>query len=785
MRFFKLISRTLIVAGIWTFLALDAGALEVKLTVSEPAGLERKGEVVTTGVPFAKGVLKDVSKLGVSLGGKAIPAQFTKTISWDDGSVRWALLDTQIDIPANGQVKLLVSDVSGPKAPAAPVKVDVGAAAIKVSTGALKMVISRKDFKLISSLKVGAQELLTAASRGLVLHKAGGGTVAAAAPTKVTLEHVGPMKAIVVLRGRFPGVHQNLLGYTARITAYAGRKYIKVHVWLENDGGETSRSKGGPKWFGFDGLEVDLGLGLGAKIKAECQGVSATGDFKVAQGANPGYDWKSMKYTITSGGEELKSGSRTDGVVSLSGLAAMTVAIRHFWQNYEKSIELKDKALKLWLWPRDGQWPRSTASRGHDSGEFAKYRKAGLYHLQGGVHKGHEIILDASGRGSQVASATISKPLMALATPQYYAGTEAAAGWFAPASFKSGQADYDSKVSGWNKCALNGVDLDPKNRGSIYYARRGGADNRGFWYGWMDFGDNLWACGYSTLHYDWTWIMMLNYLRDGNRGFLDMGTTMARHRIDVDQIWSSLDSKYYRNLTKYEKCFTSIHGGIKDGHYGPIPSHVWLSGVVLYYMITGEEKARECAINCGQGLRNRQVSKYKANPSTKGQTRSSGWTILAMCSLFDLTADKKYLDDALVLFNNHIVKQWEANGPYLVKGNFLQYYYSTQGLCELQHRTGDAKVMKLLEEGCAGSFPGGKYSEWKIFLTNIYAYVGYKKNNPAYIKKARELFCSYVPASSSPPCYRGGSGAWDKESGKMIRNGHILQFVQWKLKQGK
>ena len=57
-----------------------AGAVEVKLTVEDPAKVARKGEAVTTGVPFAKGVLKDVSKLSVSAGGKKVPAQLRATM---------------------------------------------------------------------------------------------------------------------------------------------------------------------------------------------------------------------------------------------------------------------------------------------------------------------------------------------------------------------------------------------------------------------------------------------------------------------------------------------------------------------------------------------------------------------------------------------------------------------------------------------------------------------------------------------------------------------------------
>jgi hypothetical protein len=255
---------------------------------------------------------------------------------------------------------------------------------------------------------------------------------------------------------------------------------------------------------------------------------------------------------------------------------------------------------------------------------------------------------------------------------------------------------------------------------------------------------------------------------------------MARHRIDVDQIWTG-DSQYYSGLTRYEKCFTSVHGGLKQGYYGPIPSHNWISGVVLYYMLTGEPQAKECAFSNHAGMKRRLIDRQDKKPNPKTQTRELGWTILNLCSLYDLTADKKYLDDALILFNKPVTMQWQQSGPYLQKG--LQYYYSTQGFCELHHRTGDEKVMKLLREGCAGDFSKHKtYDEWKVFVSNIYAYVGYKDKNDVYIARAEKLFSEYAAKSIS--CYRPGSGAWDKESGKFMRNGHILQYVEWKKKGG-
>src|SRR5690242_9415738 len=93
-----------------TLLAIDVCAAEVKLQVTETDRIARSPAVVTTGVPFSRGAVKDVNRLSISSRGKPIPAQFTKIAPWDDGSVRWALMDVQLDVPAGGKADLVVSD---------------------------------------------------------------------------------------------------------------------------------------------------------------------------------------------------------------------------------------------------------------------------------------------------------------------------------------------------------------------------------------------------------------------------------------------------------------------------------------------------------------------------------------------------------------------------------------------------------------------------------------------------------------------------------------------------
>jgi len=79
-------------------------AIEVRFIVADDAGTIRKGGVVTSGVPFARGAVRDLKRLSVSVGEKHLPAQFIETAPWDDGSVRWALMDTQADVPGGAHV---------------------------------------------------------------------------------------------------------------------------------------------------------------------------------------------------------------------------------------------------------------------------------------------------------------------------------------------------------------------------------------------------------------------------------------------------------------------------------------------------------------------------------------------------------------------------------------------------------------------------------------------------------------------------------------------------------
>lgn len=804
-------------------------AVEVKLQAVETAGVARSPAVITTGVPFASGAVRDVARLSVMIGGKQVPAQFTRLAPWPDGSVRWALMDVQADVAANGKVDLTVSDSGTNPAPTGPVKVETGADAVTVSTGPLTLTLNRKGVGLFGSIKVDGKERVTSAGRGLVVCAADGKEIPAGPPTEVTVEQVGPLRAVVCLRGKFPGLHDELLNYTVRVTAFAGQKFVKVHAWLENKGAMgyfvpkdfERREQEAPakfEWFPFKGMSVELGLG--ADEVARCEGVEGSGEFKVFQtclhsrtkqpgdSTGPFYTWPDFDYIITSGGKELKRGVRTDGVVGLTGQAGpLTVAIRDFWQNYEKAIELVSPAsgpgpatLKLWLWPVGGQWPRPYywLTYGIDK-TIVSAIKPGMYLLPGGVRKGHEFILDLSGSDAKASAAALSAPLTALASAEYYATTEAAVFLFAPPEIRTPDDDGNAKLNSQMRMLRSMADHN--NPAGLFMARRvsdysscRGVPSSTYWFGWMDYGD-LCASGHGPvgLSHDWLRIALAGALRTGEPAFMELATAMARHRIDVDQLWSDRDRPEFAGLQRGSDNWPSYH--CSTLHSPPTPADDWLAGVVFYYMLTGEPQALECASRNAAGLARSWawVDQSRTWGYLRGDMAANAQGIESFCAMYDLTADKKWLDLAMDLFNRHVMPKWKDLGPFLHDADHqirsqdyiqedMKYCYSIATFCELHRRTGDKNVFKLLEEGCQKEFPDS-FFQAPLFLSDLYGYVALKSGNRELLDKAAESFGLGFPESKCPPAFLAANSIWTRTSAMMLRTGSLLQYAAWKMEQ--
>jgi hypothetical protein len=313
----------------------------------------------------------------------------------------------------------------------------------------------------------------------------------------------------------------------------------------------------------------------------------------------------------------------------------------------------------------------------------------------------------------------------------------------------------------------------------------------------MDFGD-LFEDGHGQvhLHYDWTRITLAGALRTGDMNFIRLASDMARHRIDVDQLWSDREIPECRGLQRGDSSgCSSYHCSWLSGP--PSPGGNWVAGVVLYYMLTGEPKALECCQRNGEGLKAAWawVARTKPWAGPQGDMATNATSMTAYCALYGLTADKQWLEEALKLFNTNVTAKWKGLGPHLHDGanqiqsqDYIQedmkYCYAIAPLCELHYLTGDEQLFKLLTEGCAKPFPDS-FFEAPLFLSDLFAYVGYKANNAEYLTKAADLFAQSFPESKCPPVFMAGNSTWTRTSAMTLRTGHLLQYAAWKMKERK
>ena len=267
-----------------------AEAMRVPLTVREWSGIARAHEPVTAGVPFAPGALRDVSALAaLNEKGERIPAQFTVTAKWPDGSVRWLLCDFQASVGANGAAEYALTEgptdrslrserrlrpvaeaVSREPAPLAgetPLRLEEDEGKYTVTTGPLRFTVLKQGFDLLHEVWVDRDgdgtfsddELMASSGPDLGLALLGPGgegryTSGHGEVTETTVEYRGPVRIGLRVRGTLKDARgSGELRYTARIEAFAGQSYVRTTVTLENPNAGGRLSNMDSNYWGLGG----------------------------------------------------------------------------------------------------------------------------------------------------------------------------------------------------------------------------------------------------------------------------------------------------------------------------------------------------------------------------------------------------------------------------------------------------------------------------------------------------------------------------------------------------
>ena len=387
-----------------------------ELELKEISGVERRAWPVTTGVPMPQGLLRQPDEVVLlDAAGNPVPAQFAVQSRWiRDGSIRWLLVDTQADIGA-GELKrfALARRPADYTPPASPLKVVDAEHAVTVVTGPLKFVVSKREgFQLFSAVwldvdgdgkfRLSEQIIQPAADDGAALLEMGTGKwhlSAAAAPRRVVVETLGPLRAVIRVDGTHiarEGIPGGCYDYTCRIYAYAGKSFLKVQYTLKNlrwqrpfrsyrfkDGVLTTTvavGSGRACTFGHEAGPVRLELQPGetASLYQDSSGGPRWKQDLPNQystwpdGRIPGVTFRG--YRIRRGGpkafEEIAAGNYAPGWVDLSDEKwGLTVFVADFAPQYPKALDVVDNRVLVHLFAPYGKrthWLEFNTCKTHD-----------------------------------------------------------------------------------------------------------------------------------------------------------------------------------------------------------------------------------------------------------------------------------------------------------------------------------------------------------------------------------------------------------------------------------
>jgi prenyltransferase beta subunit len=301
----------------------DAVALQV---TGQPADGPRTAHV-SQGIPFPRGMLNETTRLGL----KEAPLQTQVLSVWDDGSVRWLLVDADVALTPSGRATLSLTD--GHTAEPEPQLAEGTDAAIRLKTAHFTLAIPRQSFGPMA----GAPGVLNGVW-DLVGRFAGRQFRASRGSYRTRIETNGPLRATVVISGTLSDGTDEPFLYELRVTAYRGSPDIELAptFTLVTDEAEVQLD--------------EMTLELGASPAAGPAIVGGEQPQAVERGAGQTVSLlqdQREHYVIRLGAEERASGTHAAGWLTAGDT---TVAVRRFWQQFAKGLSVSDEGFRVELW---------------------------------------------------------------------------------------------------------------------------------------------------------------------------------------------------------------------------------------------------------------------------------------------------------------------------------------------------------------------------------------------------------------------------------------------------
>jgi hypothetical protein len=650
--------------------------LKVQLTLtSKDRLLVRNGEPVVLGVPLARASFTKQKKLELTDScGNRVPCDVTVLDHWPDESARWALLAFCARTGGeHARFGLRLTDDRGDEqtvSESPKLQIENGDRGYTISTGPLRLTLGDGEgWPVRQVTDPRGADWLSPAHSGLQF-KLEDGTTAICNVHTIHFESTGSVRASAVCHGTASLKAGKRLEVIWRLEFFAGLPIVIVHLTIRNP--HRAVHPGGYWELGDSGSVLLREAAFRLSVRNAVKGANAfcspepdleqlpvTLPFEIYQDSSGGENWRSRNHVNRAGQLPMNlqgyrftevmqhKGNRSTPIASVESACGMlSLASRHFWQNFPKALEISESEISLSLFPR--QW--------ND-----------LHELQGGEQKTHTFAISFGHDGiTEVPLEWFRQPLIPAFDPEWIAETEAVT-YLTPTENDS-SSPYQTLVN----LAIAGDDTFEHKREKI--------DE----YGWRNFGD-LYAdhetvfaedpggpgplISHYNNQYDPIAGFCYQWLRSGDPKWWSQFNELAAHVVDIDIYHTDEDKAAYNHglfwhTVHYIDAGRSTHRSYpKAGQSmggGPSNEHVYTTGLMMHYFLTGSIASLEAAIELANFVididdGSKTVFRWLAKGSTglasasrtldyHGPGRGAGNALSALIDGHRLTRDSVFLN---------------------------------------------------------------------------------------------------------------------------------------------
>lgn len=585
--------------------------IELNVEANDPS--KRKNEPLTCGIPIPRGTLFDPQSLKLVQREVQIPLQTTILDTWQDGSIRWLLLDWQATYQGNSTFQIK-RHTSQSQLAIQGIVTSQSNNQLRVDTGnGVFTLNSIRGNPILTYIKNNSPQQHPVIGNLSVLDEQR--QLYHPIIRQIEIELSGLLRTVCSLRGHLVDSENRVLcDLTLRFHFYAGSSTTRTEITLTNSrkaehpGGLWDLGNGGSIYLRDASLQISMSSNSGqwnGSISPEHgQTQHFTSHMELYQESSGGENWNSSNHVNRFGEVPLRFRGYQlyYDQISTQGLRATPSLVMHheekslgltvpeFWQRFPQAVEAKPGELTYRFIPR---------------------QTADVLELQGGEQITHCCYL-AFDRDTVTETHLdwCRSPGHAAATPEWYASCQVVP------CLTPRKDDPHTEYLTLVDAALDGTDTLQTKREAI--------DE----YGWRHFGD-IYGDHEAVFHqgpaplishynnqYDAVAGLGYQYLRSADSRWLQEMRYLVRHVIDIDIYHTEQDkSAYNHGLFWHTFHYVDAHTGThrsypKDArvppHGNPVPGggpaneQNYAAGLMLHFFLTGDQASRRAALGLAQ-----------------------------------------------------------------------------------------------------------------------------------------------------------------------------------------